>query len=428
MSNHKIKLNELPDVPGIYLFYNLDKELIYVGKATSLKSRVSSYFRIKKITRPIEGMMHEVADIKWKETGSVLEAIIEESIYIKNYQPKYNVLGKDNKSWNYIVITKDLYPIVTTKREHELMAMSQKNKKAIKQFSYIFGPYPGLNGKAAMNILRRLFHISFCQMRKKTRKQENNKVDLKPCFYYQMGQCLGVCTGEISAKEYKAKVIRPLVLFLNGKKKLLIKNLERDMSVASKKEDFEEAGRIRDQLKSLTLIHDIALLNKSFFQPEAGDSDKKSRVLRIEGYDISNLGMTGKVGSMVVFDATGPIKSQYRKFKIKTVEGQSDVDCLEEVLRRRFKHSIDWPKPDVILIDGGLPQVNRAVKIIQEYKLDIPVIGIAKGPARKKNEFVFGIKTREFVKWVNEHQTLLIQTRDEAHRFAITYQRSLRKI
>ncbi|EKE07069.1 MAG: UvrABC system protein C [uncultured bacterium] len=146
---------------------------------------------------------------------------------------------------------------------------------------------------------------------------------------------------------------------------------------------------------------------------------------------------------MVVFSAQGgsasggdyfPEKSAYRKFKIKTVEGQSDVDCLREVLERRIARILTqndadrWPAPDVILIDGGKPQVNAAMQILKKHKLNIPLVGIAKGPERKRNDFIFGVKTREFIKFVNENQDLLIRVRDEAHRFAITFQRSLRKL
>ena len=149
-------------------------------------------------------------------------------------------------------------------------------------------------------------------------------------------------------------------------------------------------------------------------------------VVRIEGYDISNLGSTGMVGSMVVFDAQGPVKSEYRKFKIKTVKGQSDVDCLAEVLERRLKHS-EWSLPKVILVDGGVHQVHKVCKVIREHKLNIPVVGIAKGPERKKNEFIYA-RNKEIVDWIGDNKNLLIQVRDEAHRFAINYQRSLRKL
>jgi len=201
--------------------------------------------------------------------------------------------------------------------------------------------------------------------------------------------------------------------------------LKQRMQAAAKAEMFEEAGRLRNQIASLERIHDMALINKSFV--DDGQQTTDNGVFRIEGYDISNLGSSGKVGSMVVFDSHGPVKSQYRKFKIKSVEGQSDVDCLEEVLVRRLKHT-EWPLPDVFLIDGGKPQVNRAMKVLRAFEIDIPLVGIAKGPERKKNEFVFGTRDRGFIKWVNEHQDLLVRVRDEAHRFAITYQRKLRRL
>lgn len=419
-------LKKLPDQPGVYLYYNAQGELVYVGKATSLKDRVRSYFARPGTSRPIEQMLHLVTDIKWKTTDSVLEAVILESVYIKKYLPVYNVIGKDNKSWNYITISNDEYPVVATLRQHDLVRLQQRTGKSVPpEFTEIFGPYPGLNMAAALKILRRLFWFSTCQKIKHTKKNPAGR----PCFYYQIGECLGVCTGEISAEEYKRRVIRPLTMFLRGNKQALIKDIEKNMKRASKQENYEEAGRLRDQLKALLRIHDVALLSKDFFAypevPAPGTNDL--RVTRIEGYDISNLGASGKVASMVVFDNAGPIKSEYRKFHIKTVSGQSDVDSLDEVIRRRLRHG-DWSMPEVFLIDGGPPQVNRVVSILQSLGVSVPVVGIAKGPERKRNDFFLGNKDRAFVRWVSEHQELLIRVRDEAHRFAITFQRSTRKL
>ncbi len=408
-----MKIKEFPDEPGIYLFYDETKELVYVGKATSLKNRVRSYFVGKRTPRPIEEMIHEVVDIKYKQTDSVLEAVILESVYIKKYLPKYNVLGKDDKSWNYIVITKEAYPMIKTYRQHDLELFKKENPEALNQFKNMFGPYPGLNTKAAMKILRRIFHFSSCKPNQG-----------KPCLYRQMGQCLGVCTGEISSIDYKQKVIHPLVMFLEGNKKRVIKEFEKRMNAAVKQEAFEEAASIRDQLKALYRIQDIALLNDSFVHEHLNSSESQKR---IEGYDISNLGATDKVGSMVVFDLNGPIKADYRKFNIKTVEGQSDVDSLAEVITRRINRN-DWPLPDVFLIDGGRPQVNTVKAIFAEHSIAVPIVGIAKGPERKRNDFLLGSLEPEFVEWVNAHQALLIKVRDEAHRFAITFNRSKRKI
>lgn len=410
----------LPDRPGVYLFYDAKKELIYVGKATSLKNRVRSYFSGRRTPRPIEDMIHRVKSINVKEVDSALEAAILESIYIKKYNPRFNVMGRDNKSWNYIVITKEEYPRVETMRQHEF---SQLQKKDLAAFLQIFGPYPGMNTKATMKILRKMFGFSACQNAK------------RPCLYYQMGECLGVCTKEISTTQYKQKVIQPLVTFLRGQKKRLIITLEQRMKKAAKEKQFEEAARLRDQLRRLDKIQDIAMINASFVRDEgfqlyqAGKfaKNKGFQVSKIEGYDISNLGATNMVGSLVVFEHGQPDKKQYRKFNIKTVKGQSDVDSLKEVISRRLRHD-EWSYPDIFLIDGGKPQVNAVKKILREQDVTIPVIGIAKGPTRKKNEFVLGSTKRDVIRWVSLHRQLLIAVRNEAHRFALSFQRQKRKL
>ncbi len=401
------KIGKLPDKPGIYLFFNNKKQIIYVGKASSLRSRVRSYFSSLRHPRPIELMIHKVTDIQWIVSDSALEAAILESNYIKKYRPKYNIFWKDDKSWNYFLISKDEYPRFFTMREHEIRQLSSVE---LRSFEYIFGPYPGLNTKAALKVLRRLFMVSFCRPDSK-----------RACLYKQMGQCLGVCTGDLTGLDYRRKVIRPLVLFLRGKKKPLIKIIERQMKDASAKKLFEEAARLRDQLKALSRIRDIALLNDSFTKDIVG----KKEPLRIEGYDISNLGEINSVGSMVVFDESGPVKSEYRKFNIKKINGQSDVASLQEIFERRLKRD-DWPLADVWLIDGGLPQVNRAVKT-SAGRVPI-VVGIAKGAKRRKNEFIVGTKNALAYNWVEKNKSLLIQVRDEAHRFAISFQRQKRRL
>lgn len=251
ISNAK-NLKKIPSLPGIYLFFNSQKKLIYVGKAGSLKSRVRSYFVGKKSPRPIEEMIHEVAGVKWIVTDSLLEAVILEGRYIKKFQPRYNIKWRDNKSWNYIIITKDKYPRVETMREHEL----ELGKVALRErFARIFGPFPGLNVREALRILRKIFLFSDCRPEKG-----------RPCFYYQLEQCLGVCVGEITPKDYLKKVIRPLILFLQGKKSAVIKNFVKQMKAASKTENFEEATRLCNQIKSLQKIQDTALLNINFLR------------------------------------------------------------------------------------------------------------------------------------------------------------------
>jgi len=419
MPDFKEKIQKFPDSPGIYLFYSAAHELIYVGKATSLKDRVKSYFQKRlKTTRPIEEMIHEVRDIKCRQTDSVLEAVILESLYIKKYQPIYNVQGKDDKSWNYISISRDPYPVVATIREHDLKLLKTEGGIEYKRIKYLFGPYPHLNSRATLKTLRQIFLFSTCK-----------PGQTRPCLYYEMKQCLGVCVGEIGPEDYREKVIKPLVMFLRGKKKRLVRDWEKQMEQAAGEERFEDAARLRNQIRSLRHVQDMAMINESFVESEA-ELSSITRYSRIEGYDISNLGTTDKVGSMVVFRNGNPEKSSYRKFNIKTVSGQSDVDCLAEVLERRFNRN-DWGTPDLILIDGGKPQVNKAKEILSKRNLSMPVVGIAKGPERKRNDFFlvpFEENQIEFTAWAKVNKNLLIAVRDEAHRFAIAFNRSKRKI
>jgi len=501
MSTITQQLKSLPASPGIYLFYNSKKELLYVGKATSLKSRVRSYFSNQFIlsesregeskdpaakgtnhgilrhsvpqnkllaSRPIESMIHEVKNIRTIKTDSVLEAIILEGNYIKKYRPKYNVDWKDDKSWNYLAITNEKFPKLITIRQHEIALnlsrarndSDESRDPVLKNTNHgifrsaqdklikknLFGPFPSLNTRETLKILHKLFYVSRCQApttpaRKLATPPRAGGDKTKPCFDYQLGSCLGVCTGEITAKDYQKKVIRPLTEFLKGNKKRLLSNLKKQMTLTSRQQNFEEAARLRNQIKSLQHIQDVTLLNRDFYNIKNNlqvtnypGLDKRSGadellITRIEAYDISNLGSTGKVGSMVVFDNHGPAKSEYRKFKIKTVAGQSDVDCLKEIIERRFNNN--WPLPDLILIDGGVPQVN-AVKnilpVVGAQNLVPNVIGIAKGKKRKKNEFIFDKNNQKIASFIQANEILLIQARNEAHRFAINYQKKLRKI
>jgi excinuclease ABC subunit C len=431
MKKLKQKIKNFPTTPGIYIFKNADEEIIYVGKASSLRNRVRSYFQKKdkknktarEVFRPVEEMIDQVSDIDYKKTDSALEAIILEAEYIKKYQPKYNVLGKDNKSWNFIVTTNDQYPTVDTIRQHQYQQLSEQEQE--EKFEEVFGPYPRLNTKETLKILRKLFNYSDCQ----TKQKEHLKED-KPCLYYQMGECLGVCTGEISPEEYNQKVIKPLKKFLSGGKSELVDQLEQEMQQASGNKEFEEAARIRDQIEALQKIHDVALIDKDFIK--GAMSINQLDISRIEGYDISNLGKTGVVGSMIVFRNEKPEKSQYRKFKIKDVEGQSDVDSLKEVIERRAKYigeetNFAQDDPDLILVDGGQAQVNSVREVLQNREVKIPVMGIAKGPDRDKNELIMEGLPPKLIKWIKDHKKTLVQVRDEAHRFALKYQKKIRE-
>jgi excinuclease ABC subunit C len=225
--------------------------------------------------------------------------------------------------------------------------------------------------------------------------------------------------------------LRKLISYIKGNRRAIVVELERDMKTAAGLHDFERAASLRNKLRAMQELKRRVMFGDKEFLDISKDKaladlakllGLKNIPVRIEGYDISNLGNEAMVGSMVVFNSREAIKSQYKKFKIKSVFGQSDVDCLREILQRRLKHS-DWPMPDLILVDGGKPQFNIVKKVLKENNFDISVVGIAKGQERNKNEFFFD-RTNNFVM---NNKELLIKIRDEAHRFAINYQRSLKR-
>ena len=389
MKNWRDKIEKVPDSPGIYLFYNKGV-LMYIGKATSLQKRIKSYLK-PKTARPIELLIETIDEVQWKVVDSVIEALILEANYIKKLKPKYNIKEKDDKSWNFLVITKEDFPKLKAVRENNLN---------IKDYKYIFGPYAGIKVSQILKILHNFFYVSRCEANQK-----------KPCFDYQLKRCLGVCTSEIDSQTYNKKVIKPLVSFLRGNKKTVINTLEKEMKRCSNKKEFEEALRIRNQIFSLKKIVDFSLLDKSFIE------DQSKQTKRIEAYDISNLGDEVMVGGMVALENNSFV--DYKKFKIKKVKAQSDTDCLKEVIERRFNHS-EWQFPDLLLIDGGRSQINAVKKAL---KYDIPILGIAKGKKRDKDELIYSVMGD----WIEKNKGALLKLRDEVHRFSINYQRETKR-
>ncbi len=409
----KTDYKKLPDTPGVYMFRNAKKNILYIGKAGNLKRRVSSYFLRPQNSR-IEKLVGEIRHINYKKTESALEALVLEAKLIKKYQPPYNILQKDDKSFHYVEITNETFPRV-------LLVRSGKKQLNVK-CQMLFGPFIYAGAiREGLRILRKIFPWNL-----------HTQSSLKPCFDAQVGLCPGTCVGAISKQEYK-KIIHKIKLFFQGKKKQIIRELEKEMREASKNLEFERANVMKRQIFSLKHVQDIALINAPSVIPSGREESH-----RIEGYDISNISGTSAVGSMVVFSAEGgsppeadaplehasggeggrPNKNEYRKFKIHTVKGSDDTGMLREVVARRLKHN-EWKFPDLMLIDGGRGQVSSVKGVLGEHGLKIPVVGIAKGPERKKNEF-FGNTPA----WTDEKT--LIQVRDEAHRFAISYHKHLR--
>jgi excinuclease ABC subunit C len=405
----KIKNGALPDVPGVYLMKDEKGTVIYVGKATSLKRRVSSYFQKAHDAR-IEEMVSLIRSIDYIERPTAIEALILEANLIRHYWPKYNVREKDNKSFLYLVITKDEFPRPLFVRGKDL------DMDASKKYKAIFGPYTSPRTlRSALDLLRKVFPWTTCTPGMK-----------RPCFYYHLKQCPGVCIGVADKKAY-ARTIRDLIRFFEGKKDGIIKQYRRDMQKASKAKKFEEAVAWRNKLYFLEHIQDVAILKREDedvgrIREGEGGTDIFGR---IEGYDISHIAGTSTVASMVVFEQGAPAKAEYRKFRIKSVIGTDDYEALRETITRRFRHP-EWRKPDLLLIDGGIGQVHIVVSTLRELGLGIPVVGMVKGPDRKRTDLVCDQANADLCKLCEKHKPLLTSVRDEAHRFAIAFHRKVR--
>lgn len=398
-------LNELPRHPGVYYMYDSTGTVIYVGKATSLRARVHSYWQ-RPQSQQISHFLYEVAWIQVRETPSALEALILEANEIKRLQPRHNAMLKDDKRFAQIVITREPFPQVMVVRPTDKRTLPIKHR---------FGPYLSAHSaKVALKLLRRMFPYR-C----------NKPVGTgRPCVYYHLGLCPGTCVGVISEERY-AETIHRLTEFLSGKRTAVVRSLKKAMDTASKHKEYEEAAKLRDQLFALEHVHDVALMT---------DEDhlalSQFPIPRIECYDISLAGGRDAVGSMVVLRYGVPTSSEYRHFTIKTVEGTNDVAMLAEVLTRRAKHA-EWPFPTIYTVDGGVPQRNAAAKALRAAGIEHPpVIGITKGPQRKRADLIFNDAAKTIIRnygvSAEELEPVLRTARDESHRFAITFHRKVR--
>jgi excinuclease ABC subunit C len=391
----------LPETPGVYLMKGARGRILYIGKAANLKRRVSSYF-LRPHNSRIEKMVSEVKTVGYKKTDTALEALILESELIKKHGPPYNVKEKDDKSFLYVEITKEKFPRVLLVRGHAYR-QAGKTKAAGERW----GPFTSASSiREALRIVRKIFPFSIHP------SQKTGKFK-RVCFDYEIGLCPGTCVNEADRSDY-LKNIRNIKLVFRGKKKKVLENLEKEMHSASRRTDFEKAAKLRRQIFALRHIQDVALISDDL-QPKTYNFQPR---LRIEGYDVSNISGTSAVGAMIVFLGGRPDKKEYRLFKIRTIKKSDDVGMLKEVFRRRLAHA-EWPLPDAVLVDGGRGQVNAAERVIDEFGLSLPVVGIAKGAKRKKNEFIGSIP-------YNLSPITLVKVRNESHRFARNYHKRLR--
>ncbi len=402
MNSQSFKKLKLPSEPGVYLF-KYRGQILYIGKATSLKERVRSYFANDLLaTRSplIADMVFKANKIDFVKTDSVLEALILEAELIKKHQPKYNTKEKDDKSYNYVIITKEEFPRVLIERGRNL----EKNDLKLQA---TFGPFTnGTQLKDALKIVRKIFPFrDTCKLNQD-----------RPCFNYGIGLCPGTCIGVISKTEY-GKTIRNIKLFFQGMKKSILKNLEKEMSAFAKNQEFEKADKIKRMIFALNHIQDIALIKKDSYQ-EHTDKHQFASMFRIEAYDVAHISGTNTVGVMTVIENGSVNKNEYRKFKIN-LSIQNDVAGLEEILRRRLNHP-EWQFPNLIVVDGSVAQKNIAEKILRELKQDIAVVAVTKDE-RHRPKIIQG---REDL--ITKYKNEILLANSEAHRFAITYHRQKR--
>ncbi len=373
-SQLKDKLKDIPRRPGVYFWLDKAGAVLYVGRATNLRARLSQYFQ-KDRERRIAEMVETAADISYEATDTVLEAIILEAKYIKRHWPKYNIMDRDDRSFIYLVIPKGDFSKLIIIRGKDLQRFPPSRAK-------IFGPYQSFYLlKIALRLIRRIFPYGNCLPHSG-----------RPCFDYQIGICPGACIDAITAEEYR-KNIDNICLLLSGEKKRLVRKLAKENP---------------EQLKALKQLQEVALLSR---EEDLGET----RVNRLEGYDISHHHGKEGYGSMVVFQNGEAARDEYRLFKIKEAPAGDDERALGEVLLRRFRHP-EWPRPDLIMIDGGTPQISFLSRLLADNNISVPIVGISKFGGDK---LVYRAQTKKAWRDLAENiKPTLLKLREEAHRFA----------
>ncbi len=433
---------EMPDTPGVYFFYDDEKNIIYIGKATNLKDRTKSYFSPDlKNTRGLKivNMVLAAEDITFIKTGSVLEALLLENTLIKKHQPIFNTKEKDDKSYNCVVITKEDYPRVLIMRTRDYEKRFLKDS-SLEKIDKVYGPFTNGNQiKDAVKIIRRIFpYRDRCEV----------GVDVlrdKPCFNAQIKLCPGVCCGRITISEYKNNIKHIKDMF-EGKRETIKKDLEKEMKQAAKEEKFERAGVIRNTIWALDHIRDVSLIkddNDEGLNKENNDALKsklkinKDSNFRIEAFDVAHISGTDRVGVMTVVTDGKKEISEYKKFKL-IEDINDDYMGIVEMLRRRLKH-MEWGMPDLIVIDGGVGQKNMAERLIAQLNMSIRVVSVVKDDKHKARD-ILGIESvlgekldskkdllQKENKLVNQKlKESIILANHEAHRFAIKYHKELR--
>jgi len=425
------RIARFPKSPGVYLMKDGHGRVLYVGKAKDLRARVASYFQdsadlLRSRGPEIARMAAEVADIDFLDCETEVDALLQENRLIKDIQPPYNERLRDDKTFPYLEITvRDDFPGVYVTR------------KPRPKGTRLYGPFVNVTGlRDAVNALQKVFKYRTCEL--DIREGDESRRFFRPCLLYAINQCTAPCAALISKEDYRRDIER-LKSFLASKRSVVLRQMTQEMEAAAKELRFEEAARLRDRIKaiqSLSLSGDVDedVQPEVFFVDPTQGLEKLGEILEldnpprsIEGLDIANLQGDESVGALVCFIDGKPFKGGYKRFRIRTVEGQDDYAMIREVIQRRYKYAADGEElyPDVILIDGGLGQLHAGLEAFSGMDLRPPmVISLAK----REEEVYIQAKSRP-VRLARNHPALrlLQQVRDEAHRFAQHYHHILRR-
>ncbi len=418
------KAKALPRVPGCYIMKDDAGREIYVGKAKDLRARVSSYFLARDRAPKEAALLENVVDFDYVETESEIEAFLLESRLIKDFQPKYNVMLKHGELYPYIEVTLDEdFPRVYVTRQPQ-----PKRHR-------VFGPFvSSTDVRLCLQALQRIFRFRTCKRRIDAKADRAGR----SCLNYQIARCAGPCRNLIDKEEYRRR-IHSLCRFLSGQKKDLIEELRREMQAAAGRLEFETAAGLRDLVQALENVNNQPAVDETLVPPppeydpvrglealrEVLGLDFSPR--RIEGIDIANLQGRETVGSLVYFLDGQPWKDGYRRFRIKSVAGQDDFACVAEVVRRRYSRlrQEGGELPDLVLIDGGVGQLNAAASALQELGIAVPaLLSLAK---REEIPYRAGVEGPLPMSRRHAGLKLLMYVRDEAHRFAQHYHHILRR-
>ncbi len=430
LSQIREHIGRFPKVPGVYLMKDTDARVLYIGKAKDLRSRVSSYFQPSADLLGTRGpdicrMVDKVVDIDFIECDSEVDALLKESRLIKDIQPPHNAMLKDGKTFPYIEITTgDDFPGVFVTRTPRLKG------------SKLYGPFlSAASIRDAVNALQKVFKFRTCEL--DIRADDASRRFFRPCLLHAINQCTAPCADIVSRSDYRRDIDR-LKKFLASKRSILIKQLTNEMMEASEALQFENAAKLRDQvkaIKSLALSGDVRedVQPEVFYVDPRKGLEKLAQLLELDSpprcmecMDIAHLQGTEMVGSLISFIDGRPFKPGYRRFKIKTVEGIDDYAAIREVISRRYRHAAEGEElfPDVILIDGGLGQLHAGLEVFEEMDIKPPmVISLAK---REEEVYIQARSAPIRLPRNNNALRLLQAMRDESHRFAQHYHHMLR--